>query len=422
MTPLEDQIRDLYRQVTDAEQPPARVSIAEVLRQGRFLRRRRRFSIAAAPVVAAAAAAGIALAATLPAYVHRAAPVRPPIANPAPAPGQFDPLVVSMSIGWLPPGEAALTGATGALNGSLIVYQERNLNLNTYGSRDANTRWRLSDYSRRICAFDGRHHRLLCNGQSILSGAAPDINGHSAYWESGYGPQHAALVWEYAPGYWAELVSVGLQQSDQTLLRIAGSVAFGGDAAQPVKFAVQLTGVPSRWRIGSTSVTRVSGNWLAQDANLTTGKRALWADDGGTYNGLPEVTTYLGGGNCNQLYQFPDHPQWLRINGYQVESATNPHDPSVTSLCAPHAHGLLVFESLQRRPHGPRVSLTTLFRRMRVLGPKPSAWTTRPIEPLVVSSAVGFVFVAAIAVLALVVIVVAVTVAVRRRAASLVRS
>jgi hypothetical protein len=38
MTPLEDQIRDLYRQVTDAEQPPARVSIAEVLRQGRFLR------------------------------------------------------------------------------------------------------------------------------------------------------------------------------------------------------------------------------------------------------------------------------------------------------------------------------------------------------------------------------------------------
>jgi hypothetical protein len=59
---------------------------------------------------------------------------------------------------------------------------------------------------------------------------------------------------------------------------------------------------------------------------------------------------------------------------------------------------------------------------MRVLGPKPSAWTTRPIEPLVVSSAVGFVFVAAIAVLALVVIVVAVTVAVRRRAASLVRS
>jgi hypothetical protein len=183
---------------------------------------------------------------------------------------------------------------------------------------------------------------------------------------------------------------------------------------------VQLTGVPSRWRIGSTSVTRVSGNWLVQDSIVTIGKRALWADAVGTYNGLPEVTTYVGGGNCNKLYQFPDHPQWRRINGYKVETATTPHDPSVTSLCAPHANGLLVFESLQRRPHGPRVSLTTLFRGMRVLGAKPSEWTTRPI--LVVSSGVGFLFAAAIAVLAFVVIVLAVTVALRRRAASLVRS
>jgi hypothetical protein len=420
MTPLEDQIRDLYRQVTDAEQPPAAVSIAEAQRRGRRLRRRRRFSAAAAPVVAAAVVAGIALAATLLAYVHRGEPVRPPIANPAPAPGKFDPLVVNMSFGWLPPGEAALTGATGDVNGSLTVYQERNLNLNSYTSRDANTRWRLSDYSRSICTFDSRHHRLLCNGQSFLSGAAPDINGHRAFWESSYGPQHPALLWEYAPGYWAELVSMGSQQSDQMLLRIARSVAFGGDATRPVKFAVQLTGVPPRWRIGSTFVTRISGNWLALDAIVTTGKRALWADAAGTYNGLPEVTTYVGGGNCNQWYQFAAHPKWRRINGYQVETYTDPRDPSATSLCAPHANGLLVFESLQARPHGPRVSLTALFQRMRVLGPKPSAWTTRPI--VVVSSAVGFLFAAAIAVLALVVIVLAVTVALRRRAASLVRS
>jgi hypothetical protein len=379
VTPLEDEIRDLFRQVTAAEQPRARVSIAEALRRGRFLRRWRRFSAAAAPVVAAAAVAGIALAVPSPTHHNRVAPARPPIPNPAPQPGQFDPLTVNMSMGWLPPGEAALTGDTGDLNGSLTVYQERNLNLNSYTSRDANTRWRLSDYSQTICTFDGRRHRLLCNGQSILSGAAPEINRHRAFWESGYGPQHSALVWEYAPGYWAELVSVGLHQSDQTLLRIARGVAFGGDAIQPVKFAVQLTGVPSRWRIGSTSVKRVGGNWLVQDAIVTIGKRALWADAVGTYNGLPEVTTYVGGGNCNQWYQFPDHPQWRSIDGYQVETATNPDDPTVTSLCAPHANGLLVFESLQRRPQGPRISLTALFRRMRVLGPKPSAWTTHPI-------------------------------------------
>ena len=431
MTPLEEQIRDLYRQVTDAEQPPARVSVAETLHRGRSLRRRRRFSAVVAPVVAAAAAGGIALAVTMPAHDHRAGPARPLIANPAPAPGQFDPLNVSMSFGWLPPGEAALTGATGDVNGSLTVYQERNLNLNSYTSRDANTRWRLSDYSRSICTFDGRHHRLLCNGQSILSGAAPDINGHQAFWESGYGPQHPALVWEYAPGYWAELVRVGLQQPDQTLLRIARSVAFGGDATQPVKFAVQLTGVPSRWRIGSTSVTRVSGNWLAQNATVTTGKRALWADAGPTYNGLPEVTTYVGGGNCNQFGNSPPFKTRTKatrsrlhheaINGSQGYRQSHCHAP-VTALCAPHADGLLVFEYLQSRPHGPQVSVTTLFQHMRLLGPKPSAWTTRPIGPLVVSSAVGFIFVAAIAVLALVVIVLAVTVVLRRRAANLVRS
>ncbi len=432
MTPLEEQIRDLYRQVTDAEQPPARVSVAETLHRGRSLRRRRRFSAVVAPVVAAAAAGGIALAVTMPAHDHRAGPARPLIANPAPAPGQFDPLNVSMSFGWLPPGEAALTGATGDVNGSLTVYQERNLNLNSYTSRDANTRWRLSDYSRSICTFDGRHHRLLCNGQSILSGAAPDINGHQAFWESGYGPQHPALVWEYAPGYWAELVRVGLQQPDQTLLRIARSVAFGGDATQPVKFAVQLTGLPSAWRIGSTSVTRASGSWLVQNSTVTTGKRVLWADASWPSNGLPTVATYIGGGNCSQFGQFPAHSKQRRINGYQVETYTmkaitalkGTHrvivSPPVTMLCAPHAGGLLVYELLSGAR--PQVTVTTLFQHMRLLGPKPSAWTTRPIGPLVVSSAVGFILVAAIALLALVMIVLAVTVVLRRRSASLVRS
>src|SRR5215472_10163265 len=163
MTPLEEQVRDLYRQVTDAEQPPARVSIAESLRQGRLLRRRRRLSAAAAPVIAAAAVAGIAFAATLPG-VHRAA--SPPSTNPAPLPGRFDPLTVNMSFGWLPAGEAALTGGTGDVNGSLIVYQERNLNLNSNDSRNGSIRWRLSEYARSICTFDSGHHRLLCNGQS----------------------------------------------------------------------------------------------------------------------------------------------------------------------------------------------------------------------------------------------------------------
>jgi hypothetical protein len=400
MTPLEDQIRDLYRQLTDAEQRPARVNIAEALRRGRILRRRRRFSAAATPVVAAAAVAGIALAATLPAHDNLGAPVRHLPANPAPRPGQFDPLLVNMSFGWLPAGEAAVTGATGMVNSSLTVYQERNLNLNSYTSRDANNRWRLSDWVPSVCTFGSGHNRVKCPGQDgFVSGAAPDINGHRAFWESGYWP-HQALVWTYAPGYWAELTSsAGFQQSDQTLLRIARSVAFGGDAIQPVKFAVQLTGVPSGWRIGATSVTRTSGTWLVQNSTVTDGNTVLWADASWPPDGLPQMTTYVGGGSCGQFSGYFDYPNQRRINGYQVETTTGavpttiqqathgrlqsageirlPGSP-LAMLCAPHADGLLVFELLSGA-HAP-VSVTTLFEHMRLLGPKPSAWTTRPIS------------------------------------------
>ncbi|HSR85722.1 MAG TPA: hypothetical protein VLM11_16235 [Streptosporangiaceae bacterium] len=335
--------------------------------------------------------AGIALAATLPAHYHRVAPARPPIANPAPLPGQFDPLAVNMSFGWLPPGEAAVIGATGMVNGSLSVNQVRNPSRSQ--SPNANSRWRLSDFARDICTFDSGHRRLSCNGQFSLSGHAPDIDGHRAFWESGYWP-HQALVWTYAPGYWAELTSTaGFQQSDQTLLRIARSAIIGADATQPVKFAVQLTGVPSGWRIGSTFVTRISGSWLAQVSTVTTGKRVLWADASWPSNGLPQVTTYVGDaafsasgvsskGSCSQFFGYPIQRR-IKINGYQVETFTRTFGrhaitPPFSVLCAPHADGLLVSELLSGW-HA-RLSVTTLFQHMRLLGPKPSAWTTRPIS------------------------------------------
>jgi hypothetical protein len=408
MTPLEDQIRDLHRQLTDAEQPPPRVSIAEALRRGRLLRRRRRFRAAAAPVVAAAAVAGIALGTTLPVHVNHAARVRPPVENPAPLPGQFDPLVVNMSFGWLPPGEAAVVGATGMVNGWLSVNQVRNPSRSQ--NPNANTRWRLSDWVPGICTFGSGHRRLLCPGEvGFVSGPAPEINGHRAFWESGYWP-HQALVWSYAPGYWAELTSTaGFQQSPQMLLRIARSAIIGADAAQPVKFDVQLTGVPSSWRIGSTLVTRSNGSWLVENSVVTSGTKVLWANASWPTNGLPQVTTYVGDaavsasgvlsqGSCSQFFGYPVQST-IRINGYLVETSaiTAPPilqqeathgrlesaghlqlpGPPVTMLCAPHADGLLVYEMLQGAHV--QVSLTTLFQHMRLLGPNPSAWTTHPI-------------------------------------------
>jgi len=380
MTPLEDEIRDLYRQVTDPEQPPARVCIAEALRRGRILRRRRRFSAVAAPVVAVAAVAGIALAATLPAHNHRGAPARPQIANPAPLPGQFDPLAVNMSFGWLPPGEAAVTGGTGELDSWLSVYLEHNLNL--YGNPDANTRWQLSEYAQGVCTLGAKHGHLFCDTDRQLSGRAPDVNGHLAFWESNnglripYGP-HQALVWTYAPEYWAELASTsGSWQSGQTLLRIARGGMLGVRATQPVKFAVQLTAVPSAWRIGSTFIVRTGDMWLGQEYTVTTGKKALWGGSSLVSNGLPSVVTYAGGGSCSAF--LAGHSEQLRINGYQVVITTDTPGAGESKLCAPDANGLEVLEFLSGA-HA-RVSVTSLFRNMRLLGPKPSAWTTQPIS------------------------------------------
>jgi len=379
MTPLGDQIRDLYRQVTNAEQPPAKVSIAEALRRGRLLRRWRRFSAAAAPVVAAAVVAGIALAATPPTHAHRLAPAKPPIPNPVPQPGLLDPLTVNMSFGWLPPGEAAVSGSTGDINSSLNVGPVTNPSRSH--SLYANTRWRLREWALGFCTISNVHGAVHCPGLvGNVADAAPDINGHRAFWLSGYWP-HQALVWTYAPGLWAQLTStVGVRQSDQTVLRIARGVVIGAAATQPVKFAVQLTGVPLPWRIGSTSVRRVGGNWLVQDEEVTIGKRLLWADAAGTYNGLPQVTTYVGGGNCNQ-FGYMDLATTRIINGYDVQAVTVRQRgmSPMSALCAPHAHGLLVYETLQSRPRGPRISLTTLFLHMKVLGPKPSDWTLFPI-------------------------------------------
>jgi hypothetical protein len=172
---------------------------------------------------------------------------------------------------------------------------------------------------------------------------------------------------------------------------------------------VQLTGVPSSWRVGSTFLTRTGGSWLVENYVVTTAKKVLWAAASWPTNGLPEITTYVGDaavtesnvlsrGSCSQLLGYPPQST-IRINGYLVERSaiTGPpilqqeathgrlqsagqlptYGPPVNMLCAPHADGLLVYEMLQGAHV--QVSLTALFQHMRLLGPKPAGWTTHPI-------------------------------------------
>jgi ABC-type transporter Mla maintaining outer membrane lipid asymmetry ATPase subunit MlaF len=66
------------------------------------------------------------------------------------------------------------------------------------------------------------------------------------------------------------------------------------------------------------------------------------------------------------------------FTGYQVVITTDTPGAGESKLCAPDANGLEVLEFLSGA-HA-RVSVTSLFRNMRLLGPKPAAWTARPIS------------------------------------------
>ena len=100
---------------------------------------------------------------------------------------------------------------------------------------------------------------------------AGKVDGHRAYWsadvgslsvtvtinQSGQqtgskpGAGYGVLQWQYARGGWAELAA----PSERSALSTARATRVGPAVAAPVRFPVQLVGVPARWKVNSVAET-----------------------------------------------------------------------------------------------------------------------------------------------------------------------
>jgi hypothetical protein len=341
--------------------------------RGRTRLRWRRACVAGTAVLAAAAA--VVLAVSLGA-------IRPgsgPAPGPA-APRQFNPLVPYLSFGWLPAGNSLLAGGVRPE----VTYLTAGRNI------DSNATWNIEVYAAGQCHLSSPAGELRCSTQALegltarITGRAPAVRGHRAFWAGPY------LVWQYARGGWAGLmlptanVSPKLSAAQreaykQDAVKIANHVRYG-TATPPLVFPAQLTGLPSRWRVGSVYYQPDGRLLRASRFALTTGTPDLGADGGLEFqSNLPN----FGVDPATYYRNFCPTAGSEIINGYRVvvtNRAPGGGGGSLPSqdLCAAHADGLAL--DIAQRGTAPPISVASLFRdHLRLLGTNPANWTTKPI-------------------------------------------
>ncbi len=167
-------------------------------------------------------------------------------------------------------------------------------------------------------------------------------------------------------------------------VKIAGHVRYGA-ATPPLVFPAQLTGLPSRWRVGSVYYQPDGGVLRASRFALTTGTPDLGADGGLEFQtNLPSFTTIDPATSHSNFC--PTSGSEI-INGYRVvvthqDGGTpvvggSPGPPS-QGLCAANADGLAL--NIGQQGAHPPISVASLFRdHLRLLGANPANWTTKPI-------------------------------------------
>jgi hypothetical protein len=266
--------------------------------------------------------------------------------------------------------------------------------------------WNLIVYAAGQCHLTRPAGELTCSTEALegftarISGRAPAVQGHRAFW-AGPGPisglppalqRHRAsrsdsyLLWQYARGGWAGLVlptanatklsAAQREAYQQDAVKIANHVRYGA-ATPPLVFAAQLTGLPSRWRVGSVYYQPDGRLLRASRFALTTGTPDLGADGGMEFQtNLP----YFGVIDPATFYRnFCPTSGSEIINGYRVV-VTNQVVGTLPSetLCAANADGLALSINLQGAH--PPISVASLFGdHLRLLGTNPANWTTKPI-------------------------------------------
>jgi hypothetical protein len=376
---IESQIRALFAEIAGREPAPSRVDIQLARRRGRARLRWRRACVAGTSVLAAAAVVALAVG---------VGPVRlgsgPAPAGPA-APRQFNPLVPYLSFGWLPAGIRLVAGDTRPEVVALVAGRK------LY----ALSNWGLSVYAAGQCHLTGPAGELKCSTPALggltarITGRAPAVRGHRAFWAGPY------LVWQYARGGWAGLMLPTANASPKLsaakreaykreAVKIAHHVRYGA-ATPPLVFPAQLTGLPSRWRVGSVYYLPGAGVLRASRFALTTGIPDLGADGGMEFQtNLPYFTNF---GPATSHSNFCGQPANEIINGYRVVVTHRDGGTAVgggsalppsQGLCAANADGLAL--NIDQQGAHPPIRVASLFRdHLRLLGANPANWTTKPI-------------------------------------------
>jgi hypothetical protein len=366
---IESQVRALFTAIASSEPDASQVDTQLAHRRGRARLRWRRAGVAGAPLVAAVAVAAVVLA------VGAAAPPRPsgPASSGPSAPRQFSPLTPYLSFGWLP---AGISPVQGGMSKHLVW-------LTAARKLDAPYDWELSVYTAGTCHLSGSTARELnCTAPEDntirLTGRAPSLRGHRAFWAGTW--DTPSLAWQYARNGWAEMAlpfypnnSAKQAAARRDAIKIASQIRYGA-ATPPLLFPIQLTHLPSRWRVSSVTYVPDAGVLRASSYALGAGPPNLGADGGLVYEtGLPYFDV-----NPPSFYGNPPCYRGERgskiINGYQVV-VTN---VIKEQLCAPRARGLIVV--ISEFGAQPAISVNSLFgRHLRLLGPNPANWTSKPI-------------------------------------------
>jgi|HubBroStandDraft_5_1064220.scaffolds.fasta_scaffold10320_2 hypothetical protein len=379
---VENDLRVLFLLEADAEQPLARISVPAASRRARIRQRRHRALAFASPVLAGLAVVAVALATTAaPTLTHGAIAAGNQPDGRSIAPRQLSPLRPYASFG--PAGNPAV--AQRFLNPAHQVYSLRSPmgQLGVFAAGQCRASGQTLTCSAGTGAFMLPERQHL----GVLAGR---VNGHQARWKGGLqfgtggtttfnldnrgdkvtltgGVSHyfhyGVLQWQYARGGWAELAA----PSEHAALELARGLRFGPDVAAPARFPVQVIDEPASWQVSAVTLTtnpRHDSQWAVSGAHT------------------PWITSGLAGGSCAKALSLgPGEVPRLHpavINGYQVETTRQvvAGHQTVWYLCAPDADGLYVILGA----NSPAVNLTGIFaHHLRLLGPDPANWTTRPI-------------------------------------------
>jgi hypothetical protein len=179
------------------------------------------------------------------------------------------------------------------------------------------------------------------------------------------------LSWQWAKGGWAVLIAPDVQ----TALRVARSLRVGPAAGPAVEFPVQLTGLLADWRVNWVTAEPAKGVYYASAFDIAAGRTDTLPGFSSQLTPVLAVTGLAHNGYDGSCHAPPANA-WRpeTIDGYltyvrvlRLQSV----------LCTTDADGLYLQLTLGTHPV---ISVTNLFaHHVRLLGPDPANWTTKPI-------------------------------------------